>query len=84
MEYYIFFEDYAAGLEQIGYVKAEGRDMNSITGEIWDQIDAYIKDILHRSRPLYVRTWNNGGATIVDFGSHSQFFQIRPEINLIS
>lgn len=36
----------------------------------------------HNFKINYIRVWNRDGVTIFDFGSHSEFFHLKPEVNI--
>ena len=84
MIYYLFFQDWDGNLHQVGFVDGTNREEGEIIDELWKQIAEYIKDQLGNRKVWYYNVWNNDGFTIVDFGSHSEFFKIKPEVNLMN
>lgn len=82
MDYYLFFDDYEGNLHQVGYVNGTGKDEQDVVDELWRQIQFYIQKERPNRTVYYFRTWNSDGFTVVDFGSHSEFFRIRPELRM--
>lgn len=78
MEYYLFFEDENGNLHQVGYVNGAGLESKEIMDSLWVQMEKYIHETLGVDKVWYYNIWNADGFTIVDYGSHSKFFRIRP------
>ena len=82
MKYYLFFEDYEGNMHQIGYVDGTGMEEQDVIDALWKQIHEYIRDQLNNCKTYYFNIWNEDGFTVIDYGSHSQFFKILPTIDL--
>ena len=81
MNYYLFFQDWEGNLHQIGYVNGTGVDEQQIIDDLWQQINEYLQSNMPNHKVYYYNIWNHDGFTIVDFGSHTEFFKIRPTID---
>ena len=82
MIYYLFFQDWQGNLHQIGAVNGTNREEQEVIDILWKQIGTYIKEELGNRQIWYYNIWNADGFTIVDFGSHSEFFKIKPAIDI--
>jgi len=80
--YYLFFQDDDGNLHQIGAIDGRGWDENAVLDELWQQIHRYICNELHRGQPRIYRSWNQDEFTWIDFGNHSEFFAIRPQLEV--
>lgn len=82
MNYYLFFQDWQDNLYQIGFVEGTGKEEGEVVQELWNQIAAYLEKERPERKVHYYNIWNTNGFTTVDFGSHSEFFRIRPVVSM--
>ncbi len=82
MKYYLFFSDETGALYQIGYVDGVGREEQEIIDELWHQMHDWLQANLPNRKVYYYNIWNEDGFTVVDFGSHFEFFKIKPEVEI--
>ena len=81
MKYYLFFEDYDGNLHQIGYVDGTGMEEQDVIDGLWKQINAWLSEHRPERKVFYYNIFNTNGFTVVDFGSHTEFFKILPTVN---